>query len=66
MYGEHALAQVAAFFCDALLRCDVQHSAELLGVALRVCDRVRYFVDREEGESSHEGPSLRCVLSPLL
>eukprot|EP00913_Durusdinium_trenchii_P016029 g15066.t1 len=27
-------SKVAAFFCDALLRCDVQHSAELLGVAL--------------------------------
>eukprot|EP00435_Cladocopium_sp_Y103_P052134 s1152_g16.t1 len=32
-------SKVAAFFCEALLRCDAPHSAELLGVALRVCDR---------------------------
>lgn len=40
--------EVSAFFCEALMRCDAPHASELLGVALRVCDRVRYFVDREE------------------
>lgn len=54
-------SKVAAFFCDALLRCDVQHSAELLGVALRVCDRVRYFVDRED-PSSDAVHRAGCVL----
>lgn len=44
------LLQVAEFFCEALLRCDTTHSAELAGVALRVCDRVRYFMDREDRE----------------
>ncbi|CAJ1417138.1 unnamed protein product [Effrenium voratum] len=41
-------SKVSAFFCEALMRCDAPHASELLGVALRVCDRVRYFVDREE------------------
>lgn len=44
-------SQVSAFFCDALLRSDPQQSAEFAGVALRVCDRVRYFVDREDPSS---------------
>lgn len=61
--GFHRL-QVAGFFCDALLRSEPQHSAELLGVALRVCDRVRYFVDREEPSSDavhRAGSVLRYV-----
>jgi len=44
-------SKVSAFFCEALLRSDPQKGAENAGVALRVCDRVRYFVDREEPAS---------------
>ncbi|CAE7910232.1 Pds5a, partial [Symbiodinium necroappetens] len=44
-------SKVSCFFCEALLHCDSQ-GAELLGTALRVCDRTRYFVDREDCTSS--------------
>lgn len=44
-------SKISAFFCEALLRSDPHQAAELAGVALRVCDRVRYFVDREEPHS---------------
>ncbi|CAE7593276.1 Pds5a [Symbiodinium sp. CCMP2456] len=44
-------SKVSSFFCEALLHCDSQ-GAELLGTALRVCDRTRYFVDREDRTSS--------------
>jgi hypothetical protein len=44
-------SKISAFFCEALLRSDQHQAAELAGVALRVCDRVRYFVDREEPHS---------------
>ncbi|OLP88562.1 Sister chromatid cohesion protein PDS5-like A [Symbiodinium microadriaticum] len=44
-------SKVSSFFCEALLHCDSQ-GAELLGTALRVCDRTRYFVDREDCTSS--------------
>ena len=46
--GLYPAQQVSSFFCEALLHCDSQ-GAELLGTALRVCDRTRYFVDREAG-----------------
>jgi len=39
--------KMSVFFMEALLRSDSSRSLELAGVALRVCDRVRYFVDRE-------------------
>lgn len=58
-------SQVSAFFCDALLRSDPQQSAEFAGVALRVCDRVRYFVDRDDpsSDSVHRAASvLRYVV----
>lgn len=57
-------SKVAEFFCEALLRCDATHSAELAGVALRVCDRVRYFMDREDPTSDavqRAGSVLRYV-----
>eukprot|EP00933_Yihiella_yeosuensis_P050220 TRINITY_DN47995_c0_g1_i1.p1 TRINITY_DN47995_c0_g1~~TRINITY_DN47995_c0_g1_i1.p1 ORF type:complete len:915 (-),score=214.66 TRINITY_DN47995_c0_g1_i1:165-2909(-) len=44
-------SKVSAYFCEALLRSDLHRGAELAGVALRVCDRVRYFVDKEEPKS---------------
>eukprot|EP00930_Biecheleria_cincta_P034145 TRINITY_DN23615_c0_g1_i1.p1 TRINITY_DN23615_c0_g1~~TRINITY_DN23615_c0_g1_i1.p1 ORF type:complete len:1429 (+),score=252.04 TRINITY_DN23615_c0_g1_i1:62-4348(+) len=44
-------SKVAEFFIEAMLGCDLHQSAELAGVALRVCDRVRYFVDREHPKS---------------
>ena len=55
--------QVSSFFCEALLHCDSQ-GAELLGTALRVCDRTRYFVDREAG-GIHGVPGL-CIAPGIL
>jgi len=42
---------LSVFFTDAFLRADPLRSAELAEVVLRVCDRVRRFVDRENPES---------------
>jgi len=58
-------SKVSAFFFEALLRSDPQKGVELAGVALRVCERVRYFVDREEPTSDavHRSASvLRYVI----
>lgn len=43
--------KVSTFYCDALLGCDPSQSTELASVVLRVCDRVRYFVDKEDPTS---------------
>lgn len=43
--------RVSVFFAEALLRCDPQRTVELAGICLRVCDRVRYFVDKENPSS---------------
>lgn len=45
--------KVANFFCEALLRCEPQQCNELGTVVLKVCDRVRFFVDREEPTTDH-------------
>mmetsp|Transcript_23020 Transcript_23020/g.41567 ORF Transcript_23020/g.41567 Transcript_23020/m.41567 type:complete len:1383 (-) Transcript_23020:174-4322(-) len=43
-------SKVSAFFCEAVLRIGPTNS-EHAAVMLRVCDRVRFFVDREEPTS---------------
>ncbi|CAE8598878.1 unnamed protein product [Polarella glacialis] len=58
-------SKVSVFFCEALLRSDPTRAPELAGVALRVCDRVRYFVDKEDPTSDaiHKAASvLRYVV----
>lgn len=43
--------KISTFFCDALLQCEPTKKTELAAVVLRVCERVRYFVDRERPKS---------------
>eukprot|EP00428_Durinskia_dybowskii_P059357 CAMPEP_0170329254 /NCGR_PEP_ID=MMETSP0116_2-20130129/65542_1 /TAXON_ID=400756 /ORGANISM="Durinskia baltica, Strain CSIRO CS-38" /LENGTH=311 /DNA_ID=CAMNT_0010582387 /DNA_START=1 /DNA_END=933 /DNA_ORIENTATION=- len=59
-------SQVCELFCEALLRCEPNRKPTELGiVALRVCDRVRYFedVDRPGDSSVHKAAGvLRHVI----
>jgi hypothetical protein len=43
--------KIATFFCKALMRSDATRSHELAGDALRVCDCIRHWVDREDPRS---------------
>ncbi|CAJ1362733.1 unnamed protein product [Effrenium voratum] len=45
-------SKLCSFLCDALLRHDMAHiKGEFASVTLQVCDRVRYFVDRERPDA---------------
>jgi len=44
-------SKIASFFCEALLKSHSTKGVELAAVALRVCDRTRFFVDKEAPRS---------------
>lgn len=43
--------RISTFFVEALLHCEPSRGMEFAGVALRVADRVKHFVDRENPSS---------------
>jgi len=53
-------SKVAEVFCEGLLKADSMKSVELAVVALRVCDRVRYFQDKDtlDSEAIHKASSV--------
>eukprot|EP00403_Amphidinium_massartii_P001663 CAMPEP_0178378994 /NCGR_PEP_ID=MMETSP0689_2-20121128/4712_1 /TAXON_ID=160604 /ORGANISM="Amphidinium massartii, Strain CS-259" /LENGTH=1290 /DNA_ID=CAMNT_0019999079 /DNA_START=26 /DNA_END=3898 /DNA_ORIENTATION=+ len=57
-----ATTQVVSLLAEALVLCDEQaHTSEFAGAALRITERVRFFVDRERPQSELIQKAAQCL-----